>query len=266
MNQQKDLRSRIREGEVIIHAMLRLAEPSIAEIIALSGVDYLTIDNEHFAFSDESIQNIIRAAGVHGVPCMVRPSGLNPEYIAKIMDMGAIGILAPQVDSYEEAVQVVKAVKYAPEGKRGFCPISNGASYGIGIDPVQYAKDRNRETIVGLMIESKEGIEDLDRILAIDEVDLIAVGPSDVSNSYGYPGQIDHPVVQEAISRARRKVLAFGKSLCGLAGTPEKAAREYQEGSRGLLVGSDVQILAGGFQQIVAEARRASGCGSQQKA
>ena len=112
---------------------------------------------------------------------------------------------------------------------------------------------------MGLMIESKEGIEDLDRILTIDEVDLIAVGPSDVSNSYGYPGQIEHPVVKEAISQARKKVLASGKSLCGIAGTPEKAAREYQEGSRGLLIGSDVQILTGGFQQIVAEARKAAG-------
>ncbi len=255
MNQLKSLRSRIRDGEVTIHAMIRLPSPEIAEMIALSGVDYMTIDNEHFAFDDEAIQNVIRAANLHGVPCMVRPTSLDPEYIARLMDMGAIGVLAPQVDSYEEAMRVVRAVKYAPVGKRGFCPISRAASYGVGIDPVAYAKERNEETIVGLMIESREGIEDLDRILTIDEIDMFAVGPSDVSNSYGYPGQIDHPVVREAITTARNKIIKAGKSLCGQSGTLEKARREYEEGSRGLLVGSDVQILTAGFHSIVSEIR-----------
>lgn len=253
MNQLKSLRTRIRDGEVTIHAMIRLPSPAIAEMIALCGVDYMTIDNEHFAFDDEAIQNVIRASNLHGVPCMVRPANLDPEHIARLMDMGAIGILAPQVASYEEAMQVVRAVKYAPEGKRGFCPISRAASYGVGIEPAVYAEKRNAETIIGLMIESKEGIEDLDRILTIDEIDMFAVGPSDVSNSYGYPGQIDHPVVREAIEKARGKILKAGKSLCGQTGTLEKAQLEYEEGSRGLLVGSDVQILTAGFQKIVGE-------------
>lgn len=256
MKDTKDLRTRIREGEVVLHAMLRLPDPAIAEIIALSGVDYITVDNEHFGFNDETILNIIRAANLHGVPCMVRVTNLEPEYISRIMDMGAIGVLAPQVDSYEEALQVVKAVKFAPEGTRGFCPISRAASFGYGIDPIAYAREMNQKTIVGLMIESKAGIEDLDRILTIDEIDCISVGPSDVSNSYGYPGQIDHPVVKAAIDGARAKILAAGKSLCGLSGTPQKALNELKEGSKGLLIGSDLQILTAGFENIVREVKK----------
>ena len=251
MNQSKKLRERLKAGEVTIHAMLRLPDPSIAEIIALSGVDYMTLDNEHFSFNDETIQNIIRAANLHGVGCMVRPCNLTPEYIAKLMDMGAIGILAPQVDSFEEAMQVVNAVKYAPIGKRGFCPISKAASFGIGIDPIEYAKEKNRETIIGLMIESKEGIEDLDRILQIDEIDMIAIGPSDVSNSYGHPGEYNHPEVVNAIAGARQKVIQSGKSLCVQAGNLEKAKMEYETGGKGLLIGSDVQILTAGFENII---------------
>lgn len=256
MKETKDLRARIRDGEVILHAMLRLPDPAIAEIIALSGVDYITVDNEHFGFNDETILNIIRAAGMHGVPCMVRVTNLEPERISRVMDMGAIGVLAPQVDSYEEAMQVVRAVKFAPEGTRGFCPISRAASYGYGIEPTVYAKEMNQKTIVGLMIESKAGIEDLDRILTIDEIDCISVGPSDVSNSYGYPGQIDHPVVKAAIDGARKKILAAGKSLCGLSGTPTKALNELEEGSRGLLIGSDLQILTAGFETIVKDVKK----------
>lgn len=256
MEERKDLRARIRAGEVVLHAMLRLPDPAIAEIIALSGVDYITVDNEHFGFNDETIQNIIRAAGMHGVPCMVRVTNLIPEQISRVMDMGAIGVLAPQVDSYEEAVSVVQAVKFAPEGRRGFCPISRAASYGYGIEPADYAREMNRKTIVGLMIESKAGIEDLDRILTIDEIDCISVGPSDVSNSYGYPGQIEHPVVKAAIDGARSKILAAGKSLCGLSGTPQKAVKELKEGSRGLLIGSDLQILTAGFETIVQEVKK----------
>lgn len=253
MKHTKDLRSKIRDGEVVLHAMLRLPEPAIAEIMALGGVDYITVDNEHFGFNDETIQNIIRAAAIHGVPCMVRVTNLEPEYISRVMDMGAIGVLAPQVDSYEQALQVVRAVKFAPVGTRGFCPISRAASYGYGIEPAAYAEEMNRKTIVCLMIESKAGIEDLDRILTLDEIDCISVGPSDVSNSYGYPGQIDHPVVKAAIDGARKAVLASGKALCGLSGTPEKALMELKEGSRGLLIGSDLQILTAGFETIVQE-------------
>lgn len=255
MNSTKVLRARIRDGEILLHAMLRLPDPAVAEIMAMSGLDYITIDNEHFSFNDETIQNIIRATAVHGIPCMVRPTNLEPEYISRIMDFGAIGILAPQVDSWEEAMQVVNAVKFAPVGKRGFCPISRAASYGYGIDAAEYSREANEKTIIGLMIESKEGIEDLDRILSIDEIDCISVGPSDVSNSYGFPGQLDHPVVKEAIRYAREKVVQAGKALCGLSGTLEKARKELDEGSTGLLVGSDLQILTAGFGKIVSDVR-----------
>ncbi len=256
MIQKSRIKEKMKHNEVVLQAMLRLPEPAIAEIIAMSGVDFITIDGEHFAFNEETLLNLIRAINLHGVECMLRVPELNPSYISKVMDFGIAGVLVPHVETYDEAMAIVRAVKFGPVGDRGFCPISRANHWGMEMGPEEYARFANDNTVVALMIETKKGIENLDQILTIPEIDTISIGPSDLSNSYGYPGQTDHPVVQAAIEDAQKKILNSGKALCTLAYTPEAAAKALEQGIHHLHLGSDLQILTRNFTQLVGDVKK----------
>ena len=167
------------------------------------------------------------------------------------MDMGANGILAPQVDSYEEAVGLVEAIKFPPIGRRGFCPITRSASYGHSLDPADYAAMSNENTIVGIMIESRAGVEDLDRILTIEELDFVAVGPSDLSCSYGLLGQYDNTVFQEVLDTTFKKLVRSHVSVGGIAYSREQAVQQFKTGVNMLNVGSDLQLIMARLEEHV---------------
>ena len=243
MLQTSKVKQKLKNGEIVIRAFLRSSDPTSAEIMALAGVDLIVIDNEHYPFNPQRMETIIRAAETYGAECMVRVPNTEPARIAQIMDMGAIGVVVPHIESREEALAVVDAVKYAPVGHRGFCPITRAASYGMAMSGDEYTRLANEQTCIILMTETKKGLEALDDILAIPEVDGISIGPSDVSASYGLPGQPDHPVVKAAIEEGQRKISASGKALVAQAYTPEAAERMRARGATVMTVGSDVQMI-----------------------
>lgn len=251
MLQTSKVKQKLKNGEIVIRAFLRSSDPTSAEIMALAGVDLIVIDNEHYPFNPQRMETIIRAAETYGAECMVRVPNTEPARIAQIMDMGAIGVVVPHIESREEALAVVNAVKYAPVGHRGFCPITRAASYGMAMSGDEYTRLANEQTCIILMTETKKGLEALDDILAIPEVDGISIGPSDVSASYGLPGQPDHPVVKAAIEEGQRKIIASGKCLCDLYKNPEQAKKAIQSGVRMFQIGSPLQLLSGGFKELI---------------
>lgn len=251
MLQTSKVKQKLKNGEIVIRAFLRSSDPTSAEIMALAGVDLIVIDNEHYPFNPQRMETIIRAAETYGAECMVRVPNTEPARIAQIMDMGAIGVVVPHIESREEALAVVDAVKYAPVGHRGFCPITRAASYGMAMSGDEYTRLANEQTCIILMTETKKGLEALDDILAIPEVDGISTGPSDVSASYGLPGQPDHPVVKAAIEEGQRKIIASGKCLCDLYKNPEQAKKAIQSGVRMFQIGSPLQLLSGGFKELI---------------
>lgn len=251
MLQTSKVKQKLKNGEIVIRAFLRSSDPTSAEIMALAGVDLIVIDNEHYPFNPQRMETIIRAAETYGAECMVRVPNTEPARIAQIMDMGAIGVVVPHIESREEALAVVDAVKYAPVGHRGFCPITRAASYGMAMSGDEYTRLANEQTCIILMTETKKGLEALDDILAIPEVDSISIGPSDVSASYGLPGQPDHPVVKAAIEEGQRKIIASGKCLCDLYKNPEQAKKAIRSGVRMFQIGSPLQLLSGGFKELI---------------
>ena len=251
MLQTSKVKQKLKNGEIVIRAFLRSSDPTSAEIMALAGVDLIVIDNEHYPFNPQRMETIIRAAETYGAECMVRVPNTEPARIAQIMDMGAIGVVVPHIESREEALAVVNAVKYAPVGHRGFCPITRAASYGMAMSGDEYTRLANEQTCIILMTETKKGLEALDDILAIPEVDGISIGPSDVSASYGLPGQPDHPVVKAAIEEGQRKIIASGMCLCDLYKNPEQAKKAIRSGVRMFQIGSPLQLLSGGFKELI---------------
>ena len=159
-----NIRQRLRNNDVVISAMLRFPSPAAMEIMALAGVDLVIIDNKHYPFDEETMIDLVRAADVRGMACAVRVPNAEPTRIAQIMDMGAIGVVVPHIESREEALAVVNAVKYAPVGHRGFCPITRAASYGMAMSGDEYTRLANEQTCIILMTETKKGLEALDEM------------------------------------------------------------------------------------------------------
>lgn len=259
MKYQNPVRRKLSEGGLILCAMLRLPDPSAAEIMAASGINMICIDNEHYPSDVERVEKIARAAQIHGASVFIRVPNDEPARIAQMMDCGLQGIKIPHVETKEQAQRIVDAVKYAPAGKRGFCPITRGTAYGEDLPPKEYTQEANRETVIAVMVETKTGLENMDEILSIPEIDIIAIGPSDVSASYGLPGQPDHPIVKAAIEEGSRKVIEAGRYLCTVVKNEEQARQAWKSGIRVFQVGSDLQMLSGGFSALVNEVKESIG-------
>lgn len=243
------IREKINAGQPLVTVLMRFPEPSIAELIAAVGVDLITIDNEHMAFNDESIVNILRAAALHGAACMVRPADHNPKVICRLLDMGVAGILAAHVDTGDQARALVDAVKFPPLGKRGMMPISRAAGFGLHESAADYAARSNRDTVIVAMCESRTGVENIDDILAVDGIDGIAVGPSDIANSYEMPGQVQHPMIVKIIDDIRDKAFAADKLVSALVKSPEEALEAVRNGFRYINAGSDLSFIVDGAKK-----------------
>ena len=247
---------KLKAGVPVLTPFIRIAEPGIGEIMAMSGTDFVIVDDEHFPFSDKELINVIRAIQGRGAKVIVRPHDKSKAAIGRILDMGADGIMAPQVLTAEEAEAIVKSVKYGPEGYRGLCPITAGADYGFGHNAQDYAVQANKKTIVGIMIETKSAVDDMDRILAVPGVDFIAYGPSDLSNSYGVPGQYESDLVKEVVKTIRTKTIKAGIALFSLSYSDETVAADLKDGATALNIGSDLQYMIWGWTKLVADIKK----------
>src|SRR6266446_2229061 len=182
-----------------------IADPQIVEIIGHAGYDAAFIDMEHTSFDLHNIQLMVMAAERMGITPIVRTPGFDPAFILRLLDMGVQGIQLPHISDAKAAREAVKAVRYAPLGDRGMAAGSRAAEYGR-IPLVEHMAQSNREIILACMIEDMAAVERIDEIAAVEGVDLLAVGPSDLSRSLGVSGHPDHPRLVAAIERVREAV------------------------------------------------------------
>ena len=195
------LKSSLTNGETVIGSFVSIGSADTTEILALSGYDFLVIDTEHGAMSIETATQLIRSAEVHSVPSIVRVTDPSDSTILRSLDIGAAGIQVPQVNSGELARRVAKAAHYYPKGHRGLA-MPRAAHYGsMSVD--DYFAKSIEETLVVAQCESAEGLEKLDEIAAVPEIDVIFLGPFDLSHSLGIPGQVESPQIKDA----ERKVI-----------------------------------------------------------
>src|SRR6185369_3629813 len=180
-------------------------------------------------------ENMVRAAEVRGMVPIVRvPTNLPPQ-ILRLMDTGPLGLHVPWVNSAAEADAAVRSVKYHPRGIRGLAGV-RAADYGQA--PLgDYVQKANAETLVIIHIETQEAVECLPDIVAIDGIDVIFIGPTDLSQSYGVPGQPGHPVVQAAIDRIVEVVASSDKALGIMVGTSQAAQQWRERGARYITIG-----------------------------
>ena len=227
-----NIRERVANNELLLSSAMFSRESHIAVAIFRIGADWTWIDQEHAPWGPESMGMIAIIARQHGV---VRVPWNTPGDIKKAYDVGAVGVMVPQVDNPDEVREAIKHAKYPPLGARGIAPWFAATMELTGQDIIDNA---NKETILCLQMESVEAYERLDETLAIKDFEVLAVGPADLSASQGVPGQPGHPKVEKIMLDVEQKIKGTGKALCSTFADPAVARRRISEGYRMMNVSS----------------------------
>lgn len=206
------LKEKLNTGEFVIGPFMKLPSPAVVEIMGISGFDYVIIDCEHGPLNVLAAEDMVRAAHLAGISAVIRITENNPAMISRALDIGADAVQVPQVSTKKDAEDVVKAAKFSPLGERGVCRFVRAAGYS-SVDKTEYFEKANRETMVIIHIEGQEGVENLDDILTVDGIDVVFIGPYDLSQSLGIPGQVNHPLVEEKMKEVIKKAQSKGKCV-----------------------------------------------------
>ena len=242
---------RLRAGDILRGTLLALPSPAAAEVIAGTGFDWLFIDGEHGPFDAGSVTAVLQAVD-RRLHCVVRIPRLDVGTIKQTLDLGAAGIIVPQVNTPNQAAQVVEYAKYAPLGNRG---VGLARAHDYGNDFAGYLSRANQSTGVIVQAEHIEAVENIDAIAATEGIDAVFVGPYDLSASLGHTGQLDHPEVVAAIDHITRSCQAAGMPL-GIFGMSAAAVKPYMERGYTLLcAGTDVTLLAAAARALHSELR-----------
>ena len=211
---QNRVKKVMREGKLAFGAFVELADPQVVEIIGLAGFDAAFIDMEHSNFDLPLVGEMIRAADMAGVTSVVRIPGDNESVILRLLDMGAEGLVIPHVQGVEGAKRMVDAVRYAPLGKRGAAGGSRAARFGT-VPWQEHTRQSNEEVLLSVMTEDAKGIDDIEKIAALDGIDLVAIGPMDFSEYMGIRDP-DDPRLKARVRELAGQIRKIGKAKLAL--------------------------------------------------
>jgi len=205
-----DLKEGILAKKPLLGSWITLAHPAIAEIMASSGFHWLAVDLEHSVITIKEAEELIRVIELSNVSPLVRLTSNNPDQIKRVMDAGSHGIIVPMVNSKEDAIQAVRAVKYPEQGTRG---IGLARAHGYGAEFSDYYEWQKNSSVVIVQVEHIDSVNNLEEILSVEGVDGYIVGPYDLTGSMGIPGQFDHPdfvSIMERISDVGKRLNKVG--------------------------------------------------------
>lgn len=249
LNQTKQ---RLRQNQPAFGTMCNAASTLVVETLGLSGYDFVIVDLQHGENNLDNAQHMFQALGSTPATPFVRVAAGVPMYIQRALDLGAYGVIVPLVNTRAEAEQVVASVRYAPQGTRSWGPV-RGLLYG-GAD---YFSKSAEELMALVMIESAEGLNNVEAIMSVDGVDGCFVGPMDLGISLGYSPDLPalDPAVEAAIARILAATQAAGK-FCGIHTTSvDDAKRRVAQGFRLVSVMADTRMMKAGAQQTLAALR-----------
>jgi 4-hydroxy-2-oxoheptanedioate aldolase len=246
------LRSRLGAGQATVGTFVGAASPVTAEACAAAGVDWLVLDLEHGSGGEEQVRDVVPAAGAYGVPTVVRVESAARVRIGRVLDLGAAGVMLPRMDSAAEVAEAVRHLRYPPAGDRGVATYNRACRFAL--DPGALA--RAGDEVLGIVqIESSSAVEQVEQIAAIDGVDVLFVGPQDLSFNLGVPFDLQSPTYLAALQRVRGAAERHGKACGLLVGDGATAAARHAEGWRFVAVGSDATLLAAAVAAELARAR-----------
>jgi 4-hydroxy-2-oxoheptanedioate aldolase len=249
------LRARLAVGQATVGIFVGAASPVAAEACAAAGVDWLVLDLEHGSGGEEQVRDVVPAAGAYGVPTLVRVESAARIRIGRALDVGAAGVMLPRLDTVAEVREAVRHLRYPPAGDRGVATYNRACRFGL--DPGALA--RAGDEVLGVVqVESASAVEQVDQIAAIDGVDVLFVGPQDLSHDLGVPGDLQAPSYLAAVERVRAAAARHGKAPGLLVRDGATAAGRQAEGWTFVAIGSDTTLLAAAVAGELGRARQLS--------
>lgn len=245
-------RARLRSGESTIGIFAGLGSPLVAEVAAAAGVDWILVDCEHGAMGDDVISQTVLATAAYGVPTLVRVESAERIRIGRALDAGAAGVMIPRSESADDVRTAIRHFDYPPVGDRGVATYNRAAQWGMDPD----ALDGNRRAAAIFQIETRGALDDVADIAVIPGVDLLFVGPLDLSFSLGIPRQFDHPEFISALETIVAASTAAGIPVGILAANVETAHRYRAMGFTFIALSSDSVLLAQSIQSSLTQFRR----------
>ena len=238
-----ELKRKIERGETVLGPFMNCCDPSFIEIVGLAGFDFAIVDMEHGPLSVETAADLCRAGQRAGLDPIVRVRKNDAPQIQRALDIGSAGVQVPQIETREQAEAVVRAAKYAPLGMRGISLYTRAGDYTVnGLAGI--TDQLNSEQLVIIHIEGVRGLENLDDIVTVPHIDIIFLGPYDLSQSFGIPGQVNDPRVVNGMKEAVVKIRAAGKAAGTFAGDTDTAKRWIDLGVQYMSLGVDVGMFA----------------------
>lgn len=243
----------LREGRPTAGSWLHLCSAISAEIVSRAGFDWLLIDMEHGHGDYQTLLAQLQA--IEGSPSIpiVRVQWNDPAVIKRVLDLGAYGVMVPWVGGRAEAEAAVRAVRYPPQGIRGIAGSHRAGGYGR--HAAEYWKRANDEILVVIQIETPTAVAEIEDIVRVPGVDVVFVGPADLSASLGHLGNPEHPDVQAAMARVESAAKAAGVALGNITRSWEQARELYARGYQFLTLCSDTALVVQGAQQVATRFR-----------
>jgi 4-hydroxy-2-oxoheptanedioate aldolase len=243
------LKRTLAEDRVALGYLVTMPSVQLVQALARTGVDWLMIDTEHAPIGIESVAALVAATSGTPATPIVRVPGVREELVKPVLDCGALGVVFPQVETRAQAEATVRAVRYAPDGRRGYGPTY--AALRWGVSNLEYLQLANDAVLNVVLIESLAGVEALDDILAVRGLDVVAVARGDLSQSLGVAGQFDDARLRDVVAKAEKAILSQQVTLGGIAFSADDARAMIARGYRFIVLGSDAGLVAGAAQRMV---------------
>jgi len=225
------MKTRLLSGQPALGCSMMFSSPQIVEMLGYAGFDWVLLDCEHGSLSLSDVEVMAMAADAVGISAIARPRTNSNADIQSVMDRGVVGVQVPHVNTAEDARRAVSAVKFGPGAGRGLAAGTRPDNWGLGAKMPDFTAAANEQSMVCVQIEHETAIKNLNEILKVDGIDVFFIGPSDLSQSMGYPGNPNAPTVAKAIAAARAKIIAAGK-IAGMPATSENLASVVGSGVR----------------------------------
>lgn len=251
---ENTLKTKILNGGTAIGAFYNFTSPEFVELLAIGGMDFVLFDAEHSQLTPAACYPLQLAAERHGLPTLARVGENDRQIQIKYLELGIGGILVPQTNTLEDARRAVDGMRYAPRGSRGYAP-NRWMEWAQRASPVDLIQEASEFVFTMVQFEHIDALTDLEAVLALPELDLLFVGPNDLAQSMGYPGQPGHPEVQAVIDEVVRITRAAGKPLGTVAPDAEATNRQVERGFQ-LVATNVVSLFTAGMRGYFDGVRR----------
>jgi 4-hydroxy-2-oxoheptanedioate aldolase len=225
------LKGKLKAGKPALGCSVMFPSPQIVEMLGHAGFDWVLLDCEHGSLSLADVEVMAMAADAVGITPIARPRSNSAADIQSVMDRGVMGVQVPHINSAADAARAVSAVKFGPGAGRGLAACTRPDAWGLGVPMANFTTAANEQSLVCVQLEHEAAIDNADEILKVEGIDVFFIGPSDLSQSMGHPGNPAAPVVAKAISDTLAKIIAAGMTA-GMPARAETVAALVDQGVR----------------------------------